>query len=589
MADFTATPETLAGPSYESNVYAFGLLIVHIIAKGTHCGGGEYDSDDSLAAIVSGKLPCKPQDMTMTQWQLIKRMCCYNPSDRLTMADVRELEGFTNDTLTSEEFCTDCKVSDTELTVWSNLEDVRIGHITVSNLLTQVENLCKESTRGAVVVDKMKCDVYDRLLDILKQLKSQTGKPDLKTVERYGKLLRYFLMRLQTASDGDSSLAATLAASSQGADDIYSEHQDIDMFADSAGLSRSQQAYQWKDLWQLRRRELEHGTLEQLGDLPLLLEEVEDEKEREEVLTHLRFELSKHPVSYATSNNTDLQLAKAAVSRLSTSRNPNWFIPAHEVKFDKYDEFSRGSFGKVYHGSWNRSRVVVKKVELNSEADEAAFLNEVEGWHQLYHPNVVRLYGACHVQRPFFVCEFAGGGQLDHYLKEHPDELWQKLYESAQGLRYLHWKRIVHGDLKCNNILVGSDSEARLTDFGLSIVVSPDANDNNGGTELDSNEKKSFGAIRWKAPEVLQGKRSTFASGVYSFGMCVIEAVNGKFPWGSQPDIVVRHHVLEDKRIPLHPENYSQAVYTLVERMCRFDPRERIGMNAVVDELQALA
>ncbi|EGZ19934.1 hypothetical protein PHYSODRAFT_381005, partial [Phytophthora sojae] len=245
---------------------------------------------------------------------------------------------------------------------------------------------------------------------------------------------------------------------------------------------------------------------------------------------------------------------------------PNWLIPAHEVQFDKFDEFSRGGFGKVYHGKWKRSEVVVKKVKLKTEQDRAAFLNEVEVWHKLYHPNVVRLYGACHIQRAFFVCEYAGNGQLDSYLRTHPDEVWQKLYEAALGLRYLHVKRIVHGDLKCNNILIGSDGSAKLTDFGLSTVeASTTVNNNEPESDVESSGHISVGAIRWKAPEVLRGEKSTFASDVYSFGMCVLEAVSGKVPWGVMlMDPVVRHYVLKQNRLPKRPENCTEDAYALV-------------------------
>eukprot|EP00644_Phytophthora_capsici_P001773 jgi/Phyca11/108015/e_gw1.14.748.1 len=293
-------------------------------------------------------------------------------------------------------------------------------------------------------------------------------------------------------------------------------------------------------------------------------------------------------MSYASNHAADLTSAKSALHRLSPSKNPDWFIPAHEVKFNRYDEFSRGSFGKVYHGQWNRSRVVVKKVELKSEEDRSAFLNEVGVWHKLFHPNVVRLYGACHIQQPFFVCELAGGGQLDHFLRAHPEELWQKLYEAALGLQYLHIKSIVHADLKCNNILIGSDGQAQLTDFGLSNMVS-DVKEDDTEPESERDSGGLVGAIRWKAPEVLQGEKSTFASDIYSFGMCIIEAVSGKFPWGALPDTVVRYHVLEKKRIPVRPDKCSKAAYSLVERMCRFDPSKRVGMNAVVDELKTLS
>lgn len=83
------------------------------------------------------------------------------------------------------------------------------------------------------------------------------------------------------------------------------------------------------------------------------------------------------------------------------------------------------------------------------------FMREVDIWFALSHPHVVRLFGACHVGRPFFLCEYASNGSLDKYLEAHLAEIWQKLYEAALGLLYLHERGIVHCDLKCNNIMIG--------------------------------------------------------------------------------------------------------------------------------------
>ncbi|KAE9043087.1 hypothetical protein PR001_g2992 [Phytophthora rubi] len=100
------------------------------------------------------------------------------------------------------------------------------------------------------------------------------------------------------------------------------------------------------------------------------------------------------------------------------------------------------------------------------------FRREVAIWFTLSHPHVVRLFGACHVGRPFFVCEYATNGTLVSYLRQHPDELWSKLHEAALGVQYLHARGVVHGDLKGNNIVIGSDMKAKVTDFGLSSVTS---------------------------------------------------------------------------------------------------------------------
>lgn len=61
------------------------------------------------------------------------------------------------------------------------------------------------------------------------------------------------------------------------------------------------------------------------------------------------------------------------------------------------------------------------------------FRREVDIWFGFSHPHVIRLFGACHVGRPFFVCEYATNGTLVKYLREHPDELWSKLHEAALG------------------------------------------------------------------------------------------------------------------------------------------------------------
>ncbi|EGZ30248.1 hypothetical protein PHYSODRAFT_391381, partial [Phytophthora sojae] len=101
--------------------------------------------------------------------------------------------------------------------------------------------------------------------------------------------------------------------------------------------------------------------------------------------------------------------------------------------------------------------------------------------------------------------------------------VWRLLHGAALGLQFLHEKKIVHGDLKCNQILVTEEKTAKLTDFGFSFAL------------MESKPTTSTGAVRWKAPELLRSESCslTFESDVYSFGMCVVEAVSGNVPWGT--------------------------------------------------------
>lgn len=581
-------PEVLAGlpRSFPADVFDFGMTIVQAFTPKWDPHG--FDHHLILRdAMLSGELPTIPTGITAQQWQLIERMCCYNPENRPLISDVvRELEVFTHDdsdALSSAELA---GLEEMPLT-WSGIGECPLSptsDFTVSETLDVIDGLCAAQT----TMDLMNRDVYHRFLDIFSQLKAQGGSPNVDVLHRFTATLHYFHKNLQRISAVGSAQAARFATSRQRADNTFSVHNDLDKFLDATGLARAP-IHHWRDRWEEHHKAQRHEILDKLKGLPTLLEGVEDGAAREDALTYLRFELSKHPTSYATSNTADFAHVKSMASSFVTSTNVNWFIPAHEVEFDEYDDFARGGFGTVYHGRWNRSRIVVKKVELKSVDDQALFLNEVEIWHKLYHPHVVRLFGACHIDQPFFVCEYAGGGQLDTYLRGHPGEVVEKLYDAALGLRYLHAKRVVHGDLKCNNILIGSDGRAKLTDFGLSVRESPGSSSAEPEAEVEHDVKCEAGAIRWKAPEVLKGQRVSFASDIYSFGMCILEAVSGSYPWGTAlPDIAVKYQVLKERKLPKRCENCSEETYELVKRMCCFDPAERVEIREVLDALKSM-
>ncbi|RLN89472.1 hypothetical protein BBJ28_00025984 [Nothophytophthora sp. Chile5] len=259
---------------------------------------------------------------------------------------------------------------------------------------------------------------------------------------------------------------------------------------------------------------------------------------------------------------------------------PQWFIPEHAVQREARP-FSSGSYGTVYRGLWRGSKVVIKCVDATSSEEKRVFLREANIWHRLRHPHVVTLFGACHVSRPcFFVCEETTNGNLADYLDKTKTAdgsiVWDKLYEAAMGLQHLHQNNIVHGDLKCNQILVSGEGVAKLTDFGMSFISS------------GSTPAVSSGAVRWTAPECLTSEGPpTFKSDVYSFGMCVVEAVTKTIPWGLLlSDVAVidklNHQVFMERPAAFE----SDAHWTFVLSLCAFQPPRRLELSDAIDELR---
>lgn len=195
-----------------------------------------------------------------------------------------------------------------------------------------------------------------------------------------------------------------------------------------------------------------------------------------EALTLMLFELNNRTGKY---ESNEIELISrifhkvARFSRLGIPSLPSWFIPPHEVELNSQaSQIGRGSYGLVHRGSWIGTSVVVKSVIFHKDFDNREMvLKEVDIWSSLQYPHTVKLFGACHVGNPFFVREYASNGNLPDYLynPENHDKTWKCLHDVALGHWYLHSKKkIVHRDIKGNNVVISQDGIAKLTDFGLS-------------------------------------------------------------------------------------------------------------------------
>ncbi|KAG7388808.1 Leucine-rich repeat serine/threonine-protein kinase 2 [Phytophthora boehmeriae] len=266
-----------------------------------------------------------------------------------------------------------------------------------------------------------------------------------------------------------------------------------------------------------------------------------------------------------------------------------WFIPVSTVSRSAYP-LATGGFGKVYRAKWSCNEVVMKEIEIKSKEEMTRFRREVKLWRGLTHPNVVQLFGANDREMPcFMVCKYASKGVLPVYLKREKKEgrtvVWQKLFQVAAGLSYLHQKDIVHGDLKGNNIVMSNDGTAMLTDFGLSFL------DTASSCSVQK-MKDTLGAMQWRAPEfaMMTVTKPTCKSDVYSLGMCIIEAVIGTTPWDAGRSSNEARELLRQNKVKIQqPRGMTDGQWELVSRMIKFDPDDRPAMENVLSELQKFA
>ncbi|XP_039137066.1 L-type lectin-domain containing receptor kinase SIT2-like [Dioscorea cayenensis subsp. rotundata] len=215
-----------------------------------------------------------------------------------------------------------------------------------------------------------------------------------------------------------------------------------------------------------------------------------------------------------------------------------------------------GGFGSVYKGvlPTTKAEVAVKKVSHESRQGIREFVAEVVSLGQLRHRNLVNLLGYCRRKTELIlVYEFMPNGSLDKYLfsQTTPCLDWNHRFRIikgvATGLLYLHeeWvKVVIHRDIKASNVLLDSEFNARLGDFGLARLY-------DHGTDFQTTHV--MGTMGYIAPELTRRGRATTSSDVFAFGVFLLEVACGRRPIepnvdGDGEDVVLAEWVLDNWR-----------------------------------------
>ncbi|KAJ6302698.1 hypothetical protein OIU77_016728 [Salix suchowensis] len=200
--------------------------------------------------------------------------------------------------------------------------------------------------------------------------------------------------------------------------------------------------------------------------------------------------------------------------------------------FKDEEKLGEGGFGGVYKGFLKEidSFVAVKRVSRGSKQGIKEYAAEVKIISRLRHRNLVQLIGWCHERKELLlVYEFMPHSSLDSHLFNETSLLpWEERYKiaqgSASGLLYLHeeWEKcVVHRDIKSSNIMLDSEFNAKLGDFGLARLV-----DHGKGSQTTV----LAGTIGYMAPECAMTGKASRESDVYSFGVVALEIACGRRP-----------------------------------------------------------
>ncbi|KAM5581025.1 proline-rich receptor-like protein kinase PERK8 [Rosa sericea] len=269
--------------------------------------------------------------------------------------------------------------------------------------------------------------------------------------------------------------------------------------------------------------------------------------------------LSTMPSPFASSQNSDSVFLRPhspaplvgngsgkefmyAQSESGASNSRSWFTYEELIQatngFSKQNLLGEGGFGCVYKGILEDGReVAVKQLKIGGGQGEREFRAEVEIISRVHHRHLVSLVGYCISEHQrLLVYDFVPNDTLHYHLhgQDMPVMDWATRVKvaagAARGIAYLHedcHPRIIHRDIKSSNILLDSNFEAQVADFGLAKLA------------LDTNTHvttRVMGTFGYMAPEYATSGKLTDKSDVYSYGVVLLELITGRKPVdGSQP------------------------------------------------------
>ncbi|KAH7544671.1 hypothetical protein FEM48_Zijuj01G0010500 [Ziziphus jujuba var. spinosa] len=222
------------------------------------------------------------------------------------------------------------------------------------------------------------------------------------------------------------------------------------------------------------------------------------------------------------------------------SQRPIWKCFSYEEISDATNCFSsenlvgKGGYAEVYRGILkNGDEIAVKRLTkaATDERKEKEFLTEIGTVGHVCHPNVMSLLGCCIDSGLYLIFQFSSRGSVASLLHDEnlPPLEWKTRYKiaigAARGLHYLHkdcQRRIIHRDIKSSNILLTSDFEPLISDFGLAKWL-PSQWTHHSIAPIEG----TFGHL---APEYYMHGIVDEKTDVFAFGVFLLEMISGRKP-----------------------------------------------------------
>ncbi|HEY3808310.1 MAG TPA: serine/threonine-protein kinase [Steroidobacteraceae bacterium] len=257
-------------------------------------------------------------------------------------------------------------------------------------------------------------------------------------------------------------------------------------------------------------------------------------------------------------------------------------IPERIGKYFIINEVGRGSTGTVYlsHDPYYGRDVAIKVYNIESGGDDEhariarkMFLSEAHMVGMLQHPNILPIFDAGEEEgNCYIVTEHVHGARTlaaycrpDNLLRL--DDVVEIMFKCAKALHYAHTRGVIHRDIKPSNIMLTTDSDVRIIDFGIALVAGSDI----------SRIEGIAGSPSYMSPEQVQSLELTNRSDLYSLGAVMYELLTGVRPFRAGNLAKLLHQIVYATPAPIHTlrQDVPEEIENVVAMALQKEPERR--------------
>eukprot|EP00743_Colponemidia_sp_Colp-15_P005146 GILK01005539.1.p1 GENE.GILK01005539.1~~GILK01005539.1.p1 ORF type:complete len:649 (+),score=122.95 GILK01005539.1:53-1999(+) len=253
-------------------------------------------------------------------------------------------------------------------------------------------------------------------------------------------------------------------------------------------------------------------------------------------------------------------------------------------KYQRVKLLGKGSYGKAYlvQCKTDDSLCVVKQMDIGlmSEKDRKDTLKEARVLASMDHPNIItfrEVFQSRSREKLFIVMDYADGGDLYQRIKERAGRFFPEpqildwFVQICLAMKHVHDRKVLHRDLKTQNIFLTSSNMIKLGDFGISRVLE----------QTKDFARTLVGTPYYLSPEIIEEKPYSFKSDTWSLGIVLYEMATLKHPFDATSLHFLALKIVRGVYPPI-PAHYSPQLRNLIDLMLSKDPDRRPSVNEIL-------